>query len=67
MKIVNISVNSTDPKMIIPPARELEDEFGLEIELFCWDSSELDDDLLKYQELVRVTKDADLIDRKSVV
>ncbi len=61
MKIVNISVNSTDPKMIIPPARELEDEFGLEIELFCWDSSELDDDLLKYQELVRVTKDADLI------
>lgn len=61
MKIVNISVNSTDPKTMIQPAKELSDEHGLDIELHCWDSFELDDDLLKYQELLRVTKDADLV------
>ncbi len=61
MKIVNISVNSTDPKTMIPPAKELIKEYGLDIDLHCWDSYELDDDLLKYQELLRITKDADLI------
>ncbi|MDR1690967.1 MAG: cobaltochelatase subunit CobN, partial [Candidatus Methanoplasma sp.] len=61
MKIINISVNSTDPKTMIVPAKDVAEEFGLDIDLLCWDSTELDEDVLKYQDLVKATKGADLI------
>ena len=61
MKIVNLSVNSTDPKTMVQPVRELEKRFGISAELHCFDSADLDNDILLYQELVRSTKDADLV------
>ena len=61
MKIINISVNSADSKTMMRPANEIRERFGVCVELLCFDSTELDDDILKYQELTRSTKDADLI------
>ena len=49
MKIINISVNSADPKTMIEPVRDVTERFGLDAELLCFESSELDNDLVKYR------------------
>lgn len=61
MKIVNLSIQSVSPLAILGPARELEEEEGLDIEVFCCTGDEAEGDPLAYRQLVQATKEADMV------
>lgn len=61
MKIVSLSIQTTDAKIMLQPAKDLEMKEGLNIDLYCFNEFEADEDPLIYQELVKRTKDADLV------
>ncbi len=60
MKIVNLSIQTTDAKVMIAPADDLRIKEGYDIDLYCVNEFEADEDVLIYQELVRRTEKADL-------
>ena len=61
MRIIYISVQSSDSGTLETPAREICSEKGWELDLFHANSDAIDDDPLLYSELVRRTKVADLV------
>ena len=61
MRIVYISVNSTDAKTMVQPMREFKERESIDVDLFCGNGNEFDDDPILYQDLVRATKMADLV------
>lgn len=61
MKIVNISVQSVDAKVMAESAKILAEKEGLEIDVFCANSEHLDNDAMVYQSLLRATEDADMV------
>ena len=61
MKIVYVSIQSVDPNLTKRVARDLREKEGLDIESFGWTSEELEDDPLKFQNLLQVTREADLV------
>lgn len=61
MKIVSLSIQTTDAKIMLQPAKDLEMKEGLSIDLYCFNDFEADEDLLVYQELVKRTKEADFV------
>ena len=61
MKIVYVSVQSADAKNMEEPVREIALETGWDVDIFCANADEIDDDPLLYHELVRRSMVADLI------
>lgn len=61
MKIVYISVQSMDAKNMELPVRNVAEENGWDVEIYCVNANEVDDDPLVYHELVRRTSVADLV------
>ena len=61
MKIVNLSIQTTDSKTMIEPAEAVASEFGFSLELHCYNEYDADEDVLLYNELVKNTNDADLV------
>jgi cobaltochelatase CobN len=61
MKIVYISVQSSDAHNMEGSARESSLENGWDIEMFCVNGEDADDDPIIYQELVRRSRVADLV------
>lgn len=60
-KVVFLSVQSSDAKVMESSMERLRKEEGLPIDSLCLNSEEPDDDPVKYQELVRRTESADLV------
>jgi len=61
IRIVSLSIQSTDAKILSAPAEEAAREFGIDIEVFCANSAETDEDVLSYQKLVAATMEADFV------
>ena len=61
MKVVYISIQSSDAKTLEIPAREICSEKGWDLDLYCANAEDIDEDPLTYSELVRRTKVADLV------
>ena len=61
MRIVNVSVNSSDPRVMIDPVRSVAEKEGIDVTVDCYNAYDCDDDPLKYRDLVESTKDADLV------
>ena len=61
MKIVYISVQSMDAKNMELPVRNVAEENGWDVDIYCVNANEVDDDPLVYHELVRRTSVADLV------
>jgi len=61
MRIVNLSIQSTDAKMLVGPVSEVEEELGINIDLFCANAADVDEDVLMYQRLVAATEGADFV------
>ena len=61
MRIVNVSVNSSDPRVMIDPVRSVAEKEGIDVTVDCYNAYDCDDDPLKYRGLVESTKDADLV------
>ena len=55
MKIVYISVQSMDAKNMELPVRNVAEENGWDVDIYCVNANEVDDDPLVYHELVRRT------------
>ena len=58
MKIVVLSINTSDSQVMAEPARRLQ-ELGISVDIHAWNHEEIDDDPLQLQELIRQTQDAD--------
>ncbi|MDR0524096.1 MAG: cobaltochelatase subunit CobN [Candidatus Methanoplasma sp.] len=61
IRIVHLSIQSTDARSIEAPAREVREEDGIDIDLFCMNGEHADADPLAYSELVEKSREADLI------
>lgn len=61
MKVVYISVQSSDAHSMEMPVREISSEHGWAIDLFCVNGEDADDDPMIYHEMVRRSKVADLV------
>lgn len=61
MKIVNLSIQTVDSKIMIEPAKAIAYEHGFSLELHCYNEFDVDEDILLYNELVKNTKDADMV------
>ncbi len=61
LKIINLSVQSSDARTIEKAINEFRDETGCDIDLFFANADAIDEDPLLYHELVERTKDADLV------
>ena len=61
MKVVYVSIQSSDAKTLEAPAREICSEKGWDLDLYCANAEDIDEDPLTYSELVRRTKVADLV------
>ena len=61
MKIVYISVQSMDARNMETPVRSIRASEGWDVDLYCVNADEVDDDPLVYHELVRRTSAADLV------
>ena len=61
MRILNLSINSSDPRSMEAPLLSFADKEGIPITIDCFTANECDDDPLRYRDLVESTKLADLI------
>lgn len=61
MKMVYLSIQSADAHNMEEPVRQAAEEHGVKIDLYCINASDVDADPVVYHELVRHTKDADLV------
>lgn len=61
LKIVSLSIQSSDAGSIGEPLRRLEDELGIEADLFSVNSENAEDDIAIFQELERKTREADFV------
>lgn len=61
MRIVYVSIQSSDARNMERPISELCAERGVDYDIYCVNGNEVDDDPLVYHELVRRSKVADLI------
>ena len=61
MRIVYISVQSTDARNMEPAVQAIAEENGWEIDMFCVNANDVDEDPILYHELVARTKIADLV------
>ncbi|NCA73753.1 MAG: cobaltochelatase subunit CobN [Gammaproteobacteria bacterium] len=61
MKVVYISVQSSDAHNMVGAVREISLEKKWDVELYCVNGEDADDDPMIYQELVRKSKVADLV------
>ena len=61
MKIVYVSVQSMDARNMEKPVMEIAREEGWDIDMYCINGDEVDEDPLVYHELVRRTSVADLV------
>lgn len=61
LKIVYVSVQSTDASSMRAPVEEVCSQNGWELEMFCANDSDVDADPLTYHELVRRVLSADLV------
>jgi cobaltochelatase CobN len=60
MKLINIAAGARDSATIVPIVRSLK-ESGMNIDVHCADSEELDADERAFQEILRAAKEADMI------
>ncbi|MDD7423711.1 MAG: cobaltochelatase subunit CobN [Candidatus Methanomethylophilaceae archaeon] len=61
MRIVYISVQSTDARNMEPAVQAIAEENGWEIDMFCVNANDVDEDPILYHELVARTRIADLV------
>ena len=61
MRIVNLSVNSADPRAMCDPLLSMAEKEGIEITIDCFTANECEDDPLRYRDLVNASRSADLI------
>ncbi len=61
MKIVYVSIQSTDASSMRAPLEKLASETGWRIDLYCANASDIDSDPLIYHELCLRSKEADLV------
>ena len=61
MKVIYVSIESSDAHNMETPVREISMEKKWDVELFCINGECVDSDPLAYQDLVRKSKVADLI------
>lgn len=60
VKLINIAAGARDSAVIVPVARSLK-ERGMNVEVQCADSEDLDTDERAFQGILRATKEADMI------
>ncbi|MDO5852560.1 MAG: cobaltochelatase subunit CobN [Thermoplasmata archaeon] len=61
MRIVHVTIQSVEASLFRGPAEEVCRENGWDLELFCANNGDIDDDPLVYRELVERSKEADLV------
>lgn len=61
LRIVYVTIQSVDSSTFRAPAEEVCRENGWDLDLFCANDSEIDEDPLTYHELVLRSKEADLV------
>lgn len=61
MRIVYVTIQSVDSSTFRQPAESICRENGWDLELFCVNDTEIDDDPLVYEALVEATEKADLV------
>ena len=61
LRIVYVTIQSVDSSTFRAPAEEVCRENGWDLDLFCANDSEIDEDPLTYHELVLKSKEADLV------
>lgn len=61
IKVVSVSVQSSDARSLTEPLKKMGKELDLEYDIYCVNCEDADEDLLIYQELERKTRDADFV------
>ena len=61
LRIVYVTIQNVDAASMRAPAEEVCREFGWDLDLFCANSTDIDDDPLLYHELVLRSRTADLV------
>ncbi|MDR0524106.1 MAG: cobaltochelatase subunit CobN [Candidatus Methanoplasma sp.] len=61
MKVVSLSIRTSDARTLAEPARRLEADLGVACDLYCVNCEDADDDILVFRELERRTLEADFV------